>query len=142
MPNGPNYAALFRAAVKDSVRDYYALHREKLTSGFWLIRHNKRSPLVPARTFWTTADPYFPWNELDRWPLPYLAGEICGQIADPLDIFGAPWRTPLGPKHDLTVEERYQYLCADAAHAKVWRRDEPEARPRQRVDLSRAKALF
>ncbi len=123
----PNYGRLFREAVRDSVRDYYHQHRELLVAGFWLIKFNKRGVQIPARTYWTHAEPGNPDNPLDRWPLPFLAGEIAGAVADPLDIFGARERGPLTPQGGLTVEQEYRYRCECMRHARLYRPEDPLA---------------
>lgn len=141
-----NYAKLFREAVRDSVRDYYALHPALMIEGFWLIRLKKRAPLVPARTYLTSSEPGNPKNLLDRWPLPILAGEILGQVCDPLDIFAAPERQPLrslikNGVH-LSVEEHYRFRVADAQHAAEHRPEDPLADPLKRVNLENLPPLF
>lgn len=142
----PNFAQLFREAVKDSIRDYYALHRHLMIEGYWLIRLRKGAPLVPARTYLTNAEPGNPENILDRFPLPYLAGEIMGEVADPLDIFAAPERRPLRPLIikgvHLSIAEHYGFLVADAQHAAQYRKDDPLAQPLKKVDLTKSPTLF
>jgi hypothetical protein len=133
----PNYGRLFRQAVAESVRDYYREHRELLIEGYWLLRLRKRAPWIPARTYWTHSEPGNADNLLDRWPLPFLAGEIAGDVADPLDIFGAGERTPLTPRGGLTIEQEYRYRVADMRHAKHYRPEDPLANPRRAVDLTR-----
>ncbi len=134
----PNYGRLFRAAVTDSVRDYYREHHELLVEGFWLIRLRKLAPQIPARTYLCNHEPGAPDNILDRWPLPFLAGEIAGDVADPLDIFGARDREPLKPRPPLkTVEQEYAFLVEDMRHARLYRPEDPLAQPRRAVDLTR-----
>lgn len=143
----PNYAQLFREAVEDAKRDYILEHPEIMIPGFWLIRLHKRAPLIPARTYLTSAEPGNPENILDRWPLPILAGEIIGEVVDPADIFAAPERQPieeLASPVRLSIEAHYNYLVADAKHAarSPSRRHEPIANPRRVIDLTRMKPLF
>ena len=138
----PNYARLFAEAVEDSVRDYLCAHRELLVPGYWAIKLRKRGPPVPARTMMIDHEPGNPENKLDRWPLPYLAGEIAGAVADPLDIFAAPLRWPLQPRGGLTVEREYAFQVADIRHARQWRKEDPIANPRRRVRLGRMPIPF
>jgi hypothetical protein len=139
---GPNYARLFAEAVTDSVRDYYREHRELLVPGYWAIKLRTGGPPVPARTYECDHEPGNPENKLDRWPLPFIAGEIAGDVADPLDIFAARSRAPLRPRGGLTIEQEYRYQVADIRHARQWRRDDPIANPTHRVRLSRLPIPF
>jgi hypothetical protein len=140
--SGPNYARLFAEAVNDAVRDYLCEHRELLVPGYWAIKLRTGGPPVPARTFWCDHEPGNPDNKLDRWPLPFIAGEIAGDVADPLDIFAARSRVPLRPRGGLTQPQEYAFQVADIRHARVWRPDEPIANPRHRVRLSRLPIPF
>lgn len=134
----PNYARLFGEAVTDSIRDYYHEHRELLVPGYWLIKFNKRGASIPARTYWCDHEPGNPNNLLDRWPLLFLAGEIAGEVADPLTIFGARERVPIKPRGGLTQEQEYRYQVADLRHARLYRPNEPAVTPRRRVNLQTA----
>jgi len=137
-PTMPNYAKLFAEAVTDSVRDYFRAHPELMVPGYWLIRRRKRAPQIPARTYLCDHEPGDEENKLDRWPLPILAGEIAGDVADPLDIFGARERVPLKPRPPLkTVEQEYAYRVQDMRHARIYRPDDPLAQPHRAVDLTR-----
>jgi hypothetical protein len=140
--HSPNYARLFAEAIAENIRDYYSEHRELLVPGHWVIKLRKHAPLIPARTFWCDHEPGNPENKLDRWPLPFIAGEIAGDIADPLDIFGARDRAPLEPRGGLTIEQEYAYRVADIRHARRWRPDHPIANPTRRVVLSRMPIPF
>jgi hypothetical protein len=136
----PNYAQLFAEAIEDSVRDYYREHRELQVPGYWTIKLRKRGPPVPARTFWCDHEPGNPENKVDQ---PFLAGEIAGDVVDPLDVFAAPVRDELKPRGVLkTPEQEYAYRVADIRHARQWRKDEPIANPRRRVRLSRMPIPF
>lgn len=130
----PYYSRLFKAAVAENVRDYFAQNRHLMIAGYWLIGRSKRHPLIPAWTYWTRSEPGNEDNRLDRWPLPILAGEIGGDIADPLDIFGAVVRQLLQPRGGLTVEAEYRYQLADLRHARLYRPDEPAVNPHRRID--------
>jgi hypothetical protein len=131
----PYYGRLFREAVSESVRDDFAAHRELMIAGFWMISRSKRHPEIPARTYWTNAEPGNPDNVLDRWPLPFIAGEIGGDLADPLDIFGAPRKRQI-------KEAEYQYQMASMAWAREYSPEEPLANPDRRVDLSKIPVPF
>ncbi len=134
----PNYGRLFREAVTESVRDYYREHHELLVPGHWLIRLRKMAPQIPARTYWCDHEPGNPENKRDRWPLRFLAGEIAGDVADPLDIFGARDRVPLKPRQPLkTPEQEYSYRCARMRHAKKYEPEDPLAQPYRAIDLTK-----
>jgi hypothetical protein len=135
----PNYARLFAEAIEDSVRDYYLEHRELLVPGYWAIKLRKRGPPVPARTFFCDHEPGNPENKLE---VSFLAGEIAGDVADPLDIFAAPVRAELEPRGGLTQPQEYAYRVADIRHARQWRKDDPLANPRRRVRLNRMPIPF
>lgn len=130
----PKFSRLFAEAVSDSIRDYYHQNRHLLTAGYWLIARSKRHPFIPARTYWTNAEPGNAENLLDRWPLPLLAGEIGGEVADPLDIFGVRMRREIEPRAGLTIEEEYSFLTADFRHAKLYRPDDPISKPDRRIN--------
>lgn len=136
---------IWRAALDQAARDYVLDHREMMIPGYWLIRLRRFAPLIPARTFLSYGEPGNPSNLLDRWPLPLLDGEICGEYADPVDIFAAPERRSLGPMVTpvrLSVERHYQYLVADMRHAMAHRKLDPLAHPRRRVDLRHVEPLY
>jgi hypothetical protein len=135
----PNYARLFAEAVEDSVRDYYLEHREAWVPGYWTIKWHRRGPPIPARTFWCDHEPGDKENKLDQ---PFLAGEIAGNVVDPLDIIANRDRAPLQPRGGLTVEREYAFQVADIRHARQWRPHEPIANPRHRVRLSRLPIPF
>lgn len=139
-----SYARLFSEAVAESVRDDVRdNHPELLVPGFWQIRLRKGGPWVPARTFWCDHEPGEPDNKLDRWPLPYLAGEIIGEPADALDIIGSRWRRELTAEAGLTDLQEYLYqvaLCRHAADYEAAAR-EPLAAPRSRPNLLTIKAV-
>jgi len=137
-----NYARLFREAVDDGQRDFYHQHRELMVEGWWQVRLRKRAVWVPARTFWTDAEPGMPDNILDRWPLPFLTAEIAGEMADPLDVFGAPERREIMPNDGLSIEQEYAYLVATLRHAKTHLPDNPLANPKRAIDLRKMESLF
>jgi hypothetical protein len=141
----PKFGKLFSEAVNQSVRDYYHLHRDLLVPGHWQVRLRKRAPLVPCRTYLTDCEPGTD-NLLDRWPLPFLAGEILGEVCDPEDIFACPERRPIRPlvtsSCTLTIEQTYAYMVADARHAAEHRPWDPLSKPMRRVDLTKADPLF
>jgi hypothetical protein len=136
--SAPAFGRLFREAVAENVRDYIRMNEATLlVPGYWLIRRRKKSPLIPAWSYWTDAEPGNPENKLDRWPLPFIAGEIGGELADPLDIFCARDRIELVPQRGLTVEQEYAFRCADLKHAKRHRPEDPLANPERAVNLAR-----
>ena len=137
----PYYSRLFAAAVSENVRDYYAENRHLLIAGYWLIAKRKRLPLIPARSYWTDTEPGDPDNPRDRWPPLILAGEIAGEVADPLDIFCARERHPLMPRGGLTIAAEYAYRVADMRHARLYRPEDPIAQPRRAVDLTRIQPI-
>ena len=135
-------ARLFAEAVSESARDYYHQNRHLMVPGYWVIRLRTGAPLIPARTYWCDHEPGDPENVLDRWPIPFIAGEIAGDIADPLNIFGGRDRAPLEARGGLTIDQEYAYRVADIRHAKRWRPLEPIANPTRRVMLSRMPIPF
>lgn len=139
---GPNYARLFAEAVEDATHDYLCANRQLLVPGYWSIKLRTHGPPIAARTYWCDHEPGNPANKLDRWPLPFIAGEIAGDVADPLDIIGARWRESLRPRGGLTQVQEYAYQVARIRHARVWHPDEPIANPRHRVRLSRLPIPF
>jgi hypothetical protein len=55
--------------------------------GYWMVRLRRDGPEVPARLFWCDHEPGIPENKLDRWPMPYLQGQIGTDLADPYEIW-------------------------------------------------------
>lgn len=138
-----SYARLFSEAVAESVRDDLAAHPERMVPGYWQIRLHRNGPWVPARTYWCDHEPGVPDNKLDRWPLPYLAGELIGDPADPVDILAARWRRPLVAWVGLTITQEYAFqveLCRHAAEYESAAR-EPLAQPRRAANLRSMKAI-
>jgi hypothetical protein len=134
-----NFRRLFAEAIQDSIRDYYQqpAHRALIEPGFYSIRLGRGRALVAARIWWCNHEPGVPENTLDRWPIPFLAGEILGEWCDPAMIWVGRDRCPLVPTFPLTtVEQEYAYQCGLSAWAKDYARDEPIARPRRPVDLT------
>jgi hypothetical protein len=102
--------------------------------GFWLVRLAKGAPLVPAAILrvHTTHEPGNPGNAMERSP--FLAAEIAGETCD----IDAVWLR----KGEPITESEYRFRCADAAHARQWRPDEPQAQPRKAVDWMTAPLPF
>jgi hypothetical protein len=141
---GPKYGKLFREAKEDSQRDYYHLHRELMIEGYWRIRSGHGTPWIPARTYWSDAEPGNPGNLLDRWPLPILVGEIAGEPVDPLDIFGLAGgkREELVPQDGLTVEEEYRYQTAVLLHRETYTPNHPLGQRRRRINLIKMEPIY
>jgi hypothetical protein len=78
-------------------------------------------------------EPGNPENKLDRWPIPFLAGEIAGDPADPEDIFGARERITMVPRDGLTVEETYKFLIAEMHWARQHAPNDAAARPQRHL---------
>jgi hypothetical protein len=121
--------------------------------GFWMVYARQGSVLVPSRIFWCDWEPGNEENKLDRWPIPFLAGEIAGRWVDPADIWERVllretrpnhWRCahPLVPQDGLTVAEEYEYRVALLTHAKEHRPTSPLAKPYKPVDLSQLPVPF
>jgi len=94
--------------------------------GFWLVRAVKGGPLVPARIYWCDHEPGEPDNKLDRWPLPFLAAELAGKVADVERVWtmrGIP-----------ISEDEYRYRVADQAWARAHAPEEPVAQPYLPID--------
>jgi hypothetical protein len=139
---------LFAEAVDDAIRDYAHDNPEEMQrlaeQEYWLVQLGKNYPPVPARVWWCDHEPGNPENKLDGPP--FLAAEIAGEPADPLDVYAAVERRPrdkrpMVPIRRLTLEQTYAYLVADLRHAQRWRPDDPLAQPRRRVNLTRIAPL-
>ncbi len=86
-------------------------------------------------------------NKLDRWPIPFLAGEIGGRWVDPKEIWlrvlqretePNHWKCamPIIPKDGLTPAEEYQYQLALLEYAKQNDVTHPLAKPYKPVNLA------
>jgi hypothetical protein len=115
--------------------------------GYWMMYVVRGGVTVPARIWWCNHEPGNEENALDRWPIPFLAGEIGGKWLDPKEIWlrvlmrdSAPnhWRCaqPMRPKEGLTEEEEYRHLMNDMAWLKKNEPGDPHAKPYKPVKLS------
>jgi hypothetical protein len=97
-------------------------------ASWWLMRIVKDGPsTVPARIYWTDAEPGEPSNKLDRWPLPFLAAEIAGKVADIDDIWS---------RRGVEIDEQeFNYRMADMNYARDHAPAEPIANPTRKVDI-------
>jgi hypothetical protein len=128
-----NYARLWSEVITEDQRDYAHDNPEVLQPGYWLIKKRKRFAPLPARIYWCDHEPGNPENKLDRWPLPFLAGEIAGEPADPEDIFGARERITMVPRDGLTIEETYKFLIAEMHWARQHAPNDAAARPQRHL---------
>lgn len=92
--------------------------------GYWMIRLAKGGAEVPAAIVQCPHEPGEPGNLLDTGPV--LVGTIVGRRCDPLDVWLAPGRA-------ITRQE-YAMRIIEHAHLRA---DDPRARPRERVVLSK-----
>jgi hypothetical protein len=112
--------------------------------GHWKLRIVRHGALVPARIFWCDHEPGNEENRLDRWPVPFSAGEVAGEWVDPRWI----WLRVIGGnavqwKRAEPIEaSEYRYLMADMSWARLYAPDEPIANPRRRVDLDQIAIPF
>ena len=82
---------------------------------------------MPARIYWTHAEPGEPENLLDRWPLLFLAAEIAGKVADIDDI----WL-----RRGVEVDEReFRFRMADLLYTQEHAPTEPIANPSRKIDI-------
>jgi len=129
----PNFGRLFREAVHESIAD--AADRSLIEPGYYVIRLGRDRPLVAAaKIWWCDHEPDNPENKLDQ---PFLAGEILGDAVDPVYVWHGRDREPLVPKDGLSLEEEYAYQVALKQHMAEHEPNEPLARPRRPVDLTK-----
>lgn len=104
--------------------------------GWWLVQLGKGTPRVPACIEWheTTVDPCYSDNAMEGTRYRYLSASIAGEVV-PLD---AVW---LRKGEPITAAE-YRFRCADLAHAKAHRPDDPLSQPRRAIDLMTAPIPF
>jgi hypothetical protein len=122
------YIASFATWAPDNARN-------DIQPGHYLIRLVKKGPLVAARIYWCDHEPGNEENKLDRWPIPFLMGEIAGEAVDALGIWLARGR------QEITAAE-YRYRSTDAAWAREHSPLEPAANPRKKIDQLQAPLPF
>jgi hypothetical protein len=126
--NHLNFKRMFAEAIRDSVVDN--CDRSLIQPGYFRIRWGGRKCMLVAARIYE--------RHPDDGDTP--AGEILGDPCDPALVWHGYDREPLTLPNDgreWTVDGYYRWLCADADHAQVWRREEPIANPRRPVDLTK-----
>lgn len=112
-----------------------ANYRELVQPGYFLIRLVRHGPMIAARIYWCDHEPGNPENKLDRWPIPFLAGEVAGEDVDPLGIWLARDRTPID-------SAEYRFRDADRRWVEEFAPHEPLAKPLRKADLMQAPLPF
>jgi hypothetical protein len=115
--------------------------------GYWLLYSRRDGVLLPARIWLCNHEPGDPENILDRWPIPFLAGEIGGKWVEPAEIWYRVLRRetepnhwkcahPIIPKEGLTLHQEFLFLMSEMAWLKENDRTHPLARPNKPVSLA------
>ena len=111
--------------------------------GYWKLRLVRSGPFVPARIWLCDHEPFNEDNTLDRWPIPFPAGEVAGQWVDPREI----WLRVIGDsviwKRVEPIDERvFKWMMKDMSWAKEYAPDDPIANPRRPANLSQLPIPF
>lgn len=101
--------------------------------GYYKTKLVRGGPWVPARIWWEPPLDPVTGELLDRPPM--LLAERAGKPVDPYEL----WPHVAGRE---ISEAEYRYLVDDAAWCQEWAPHEPQARPRERVDLNELQPLF
>lgn len=110
-----------------------ALHVDTPTAGFYAMRLVRNGPLVPVRIWYGPPHDPVTGEELDRSHR-YQA-ELGGKPTDVDRVW--PWCA----KHPID-EAEYRYMLGVSQWAAEHAPKEPEAQPRQPVDLGTMKPIF